>query len=435
MRSFLCIGLLIGSMCLSSFSFAEDWTRFRGPNGSGAGESKPVPTKWGDAENIKWKVDLPGKGSSCPIVIGDQVIVTCYSGFGLDKGKPGEVENLRRHLICFDRNSGKPVWEKTLVPTNAEDPYKGYISDHGYASSTPVTDGKKLFVMFGKSGLYSFDLSGKELWNKNLGTKSDPNKWGSGASPILYKDMIIINAGIEGHAIVALKQGNGEEVWRINDEKFTGSWSTPIVVDIDGHPELVFSMPGKILGVNPDSGAQLWSAKSPIDSTVCSSPVQRNGVVFAMGGLGGVAIAIKCGGKGDVSETHTIWEQPLRSGIDTPIIVGDNMYWTARGAAFCANCETGEMIYKEDLAAQAAAAPGQRPSPTGDYASPITVGDSIFMVLRSGKTHVFKAGAKFERIGENEFAGDVGPFNATPAVSNGQLFVRSDSTLYCISSK
>jgi outer membrane protein assembly factor BamB len=422
-------------MFFGRLGIAEDWTRFRGPNGSGAGYSKPVPTTWGDAENITWKMDLPGKGSSCPIVIGDQVIVTCYSGYGLTKENPGSIADLKRHLLCFDRNSGKKIWDKTFTPTQTEDVYEGYINDHGYASSTPATDGKKLFVMFGKSGLYAFDLNGTELWNKNLGTNSDPNKWGNGASPVLYKDLVIINAGIEGHAIVALKQGNGDEVWRINDEKFTGCWSTPILVDVDGHSELVFSMPGKILGVNPDNGERLWSAKSPIDATVCSSPVQRNGVVFAMGGLGGVAIAIKCGGKGDVSETHKLWQQPLRSGIDTPVVVGDHLYWTARGAAFCASCETGELIYKQDLAPRAEAPPGQRQSPTGDYASPVTVGDAIYMVLRSGKTHVFKAGAKFERLGTNEFAGDVGPFNASPAVSDGQLFVRSDSMLYCISSK
>lgn len=431
MKSLIC-GLLIG--LFTHVAAADDWTRFRGPNGSGIAPASPAPlTTWSDTENLKWKIPLPGKGASSPIVVGDKVFIASYSGYGLDKENPGEPANLKRHLGCYDRVSGKQVWEKIVSSPGDEDEYKGFITEHGYASSTPVSDGKSVFAMFGKSGLYAYDLEGKELWNKPLGTNSDPDKWGNGASPVLYGDLVIVNAGIEGQAIVALNKATGEEVWKIADPKFTSCWSTPILVKANDREELVFSMPGQIVALNPATGERLWSGKSPIEKTVCGSLAERDGVVFAMGGIGGAAIAYRCGGSGDVSETHLVWQKPLRAGIDTPLVIGNQLYWLSIGSAFCANCETGEMVYKEQLGPAAApAAPGQRRSPTSDYASPVAAGDLIYMVQRNGKIHVIKAGEKFERLATNEFTGDAGPFNASPAISNGEIFIRSDSMLYCI---
>lgn len=426
--------MFCGWVLVSASLSADDWNRFRGPNGSGAvaASPSPPPTQWGDAENIAWKTNLPGRGSSSPIVVGNRVLVTSYSDYGLDKNHPGEVANLKRHLSCFDLASGKLLWDQVISSRADEDAYEGFITDHGYASSTPASDGQRVFAMFGKTGLFAFDIQGRELWSKSLGDQSDPNKWGNGSSPVLYKDLVILNAGIEGHALVALKQETGDEVWRVADDSFTSCWSTPILVDVGGQTELVFSMPGKILALNPETGAELWFAKSPIEQTVCASLVQDQGRVYAMGGLGGVAIGFKCGGRGDVTTSHRLWQEPLRAGIDTPLVVAGHLYWTAMGAAFCASCESGKLVYKEALS-EPSRGEGRR-SPTGDYASPIAIGDAIYMVTRSGKTHVFRAGPKFEKLATNEFPGDSGPFNASPAVAGDKLLIRSDSTLYCISS-
>lgn len=430
MKSLIC-GVIVS--LIAQVAAADDWTRFRGPNGSGIAPASPAPlTTWSESENLKWKIPLPGKGASSPIVVGDKVFITSYSGYGLDKQNPGEPANLKRHLGCYDRISGKQVWEKIVSSPGDEDEYKGFITEHGYASSTPVSDGKSVFAMFGKSGLYAYDVDGKELWSKPLGTNSDPAKWGNGSSPMLYGDLVIVNAGIEGQAIVALNKATGEEVWKVADPKFTSCWSTPILVKVNDREELVFSMPGQIVALNPKTGERLWNAKSPIEQTVCASLAERDGVVFAMGGIGGNAIAYRCGGSGDVSETNLVWQKPLRAGIDTPLVIGNQMYWLSTGSAFCANCETGEMTYKEQLSPAASAAPGGRRSPTSDYASPVAAGDLIYMVQRTGKIHVIKAGEKFERLATNEFAGDAGPFNASPAISNGEIFIRSDNMLYCI---
>ncbi len=430
MRSLQLIAVFIFTFSVS-FVDAEDWTRFRGPNGTGVSKSTSAPTDWAAEKNMKWSKDLPGKGSSCPIVLGDRVYVTCYTGYGTDKANPGSPSDLKRHLISFDRKTGEEVWRSSVASTNDEDAYKGFIQEHGYASSTPVTDGENIYVLFGKTGVVSFDLDGKQRWLQNVGTKSDPAKWGGGSSCVLYNDLVIVNAGILGQKICALNKKDGSIAWSSDNANYTNCWSTPIVVKTAARDELVFSMPGKILALDPKSGKELWSAKSPIAQTVCASLAQNEGVVFAMGGRGGVAIAVKCGGSGDVSESHTVWEKPLRAGIGTPVALNGRLYWASSGMAYCADCATGEYVYKERLPKKEAPQQGRR-MPAGDYASPVVIGDKVVMVLRSGLTFVLNASDKFEVAGQNTFGDDKSLFNATPAVSDDQVFVRSEAKLYCL---
>ena len=411
--------------------YADDWNRFRGPNGSGLSSDSGVPSEWSPETNMKWSAELPGKGSSSPIVIGDRVYVTSYTGYGLDKENPGNPADLERHLIAIDRNTGQEVWRSSVKSEGDEDPYEGFIQEHGYASSTPVSNGERLFVQFGKTGMVAFDMDGNRLWTTNLGDKSDPAKWGDGSGAALYEDLIIANAGIVGHQIVALNQSDGSVAWKIENPDFTNCWSTPILVTVDGRDEMVFSMPGKIMGVDPGTGKELWFAESPIAQTVCGSLGERNGVVFAMGGRRGNAVAVRCGGSGDVTDTHTVWKQPLRAGIGTPIVVGDNMYWSTRGIAYAANCETGELVFEERLPAASGGNSRQR-MPAGDYASPIAIGERLYLLTRGGTMFVMDAGNQFELAAQNGFGDDNTLFNATPAVSDGDLFVRSEGKLYCI---
>ena len=409
---------------------ADDWTRFLGPNGSGIAAGKAVPSNWSLTENMQWKVELPGYGSSSPIVVGDKVLVTCYSGYGLDTQQPGDIKNLVRSLVCFDAASGKQLWKSDVAASPDEDPYKGFITEHGYASSTPTSDGQHVFCFFGKTGVVAFDLEGKQLWTKNLGNFSDPAKWGDGSSPILVGDLLIVNAGIVGHKIVALRKDTGEQVWQVENDGFTNTWSTPVLADVDGHTELVFSIPQKIFALDPATGKELWFAQSPITNTVCPSLAHADGVVFAMGGRGGQGIAVRCGGQGDVSGTHTVWQAPLQAGIGTPIAVQGRLIWSSRGIVTCADCSTGAEVYKERIGA--AEQPGQRRGPAGDYASALTSGDQIIVIPRNGQAVVLRAGDRFEKIGAGSFGDDPGPFNATPAISDGKLFVRTNRALYCI---
>jgi outer membrane protein assembly factor BamB len=404
---------------------AENWTRFRGPNGTGVSESKNIPLEWDNETNVKWTVDLPGKGSSSPVVFEDRIFLTAYTGYGLDRENPGNPADLKRHLLCYDRNMGTERWRTTVDSEHEEDPYKGFICDHGYASSTPATDGQQVFVLFGKTGLLAFDMEGNQQWKTNLGTDSDPARWGGGASCMLYKDKVIVIAGNVGQAIVALNKSDGSVAWKVSDEKFTSCWSTPSMVEIDGHKELVCSTPGKIIALNPDDGKEIWRANSPIDRTVCGSLAELDGVVFAMGGREGRAVAVKAGGRGDVTESHTVWSGALRSGIGTPVVADGRLYWTSTGIAFCADCETGKYVFKERIKQKK----GGRPA--GDYASALRVGDQVLLTTRSGATYILKATADFQQVASNQLE-DEGLFNATPAISNGEIFIRSESKLYCI---
>ncbi|MEM7456761.1 MAG: PQQ-binding-like beta-propeller repeat protein [Planctomycetota bacterium] len=434
-RIFVCnvamLAFVVAAFGVQDVTSADDWPRFRGPNGTGVVEAA-LPTEWSADKNLLWSIDMPGYGSSSPIILGDNLYITCYTGYGIDAENPGSPSDLQRHLICMNKNSGEEVWRSTVDSTNDEDAYQGFITEHGFASSTPATDGEHIFCFFGKTGAVAFDLEGNQVWNTNLGTFSDPYKWGGGGpSPLLYKDLVIINAGIVGHQIVALNKADGEVAWKIEDSGFTNSWTTPILVNTNGRDELVASMPSKVMGINPENGEVFWTAASPLTETTCASLGEHEGIVVAMGGRGGVAVAVQCGGEGDVSATHTAWQEPLRAGIGTPVVVDGNLYWNARGIAYCADCETGEVVFEDRLPAAAGGASGQR-RPGGSYGSPIVAGGHVYLQMRDGTMHVLKAGDSLEVVASNSFGEENGLFSATPAVSGDQLYIRSNQKLYCV---
>ena len=216
----------ISARRLASFAFAllascglgADWPQFRGPGGLGISSEKDVPVKWSAEENIAWKADLPGPGASCPIVVGGRVYLTCYTGYGLEPAM-GDQKQLRRHLLCFDRTDGKLIWTKEFEPKLPEHQYQGEGAYHGYAASTPICDGERLYVFFGKSGVFCFDLDGRQIWQASVGDGT--NGWGSGTSPLLYGKLLLVNASIESQSLVALDKLTGEEVWR------AGAWALP----------------------------------------------------------------------------------------------------------------------------------------------------------------------------------------------------------------
>ena len=205
MKSLLFISLTLCSLSLSAN--AEDWMRFRGPKGTGvATDDAKTPTKFDDDENIVWKIDLPGAGASAPIIVGDKIILTAYSGYGQSRKKVGKMDKLKRHVLCYSKTDGEKLWQKDYDPHLPEDPYSGMgVPEHGYASSTPASDGKHVYVFFGKSGVYALDLDGNELWHTDVGTGSGKMKWGSASSPVLAGDVIIVNATDESKSIVGLK--------------------------------------------------------------------------------------------------------------------------------------------------------------------------------------------------------------------------------------
>ena len=218
--------MLLGWAALPSW--AADWPRFRGPNGSGIAADANVPTSWSETKNLQWKAALPGRGSSSPIVCGERVVVTSYSGYG-DGSAEGSLGKLQRHLLCVERQTGKILWDKAVSAELPEDPYTGNLTEHGYASSTPVTDGQRVYVFFGKTGVLAFDFSGTQLWKVNVGKRSSNRRWGSGASLLLYKNLVIVNAAEESRSIRALDTLTGKEAWKAESECLELCFSTPAV--------------------------------------------------------------------------------------------------------------------------------------------------------------------------------------------------------------
>ncbi len=431
-KAFAVYSLILFCEIWSTNVFADDWSRFRGPDGAGISKCTTVPIAWSNEKNLTWSRELPGPGSSCPIVVGDWVLVTCYTGYGVNAESPGKASDLVRHVLCMDRVSGKSLWATPIPSTVDEDPYKGFILEHGFASSTPVSDGNMIYVMCGKTGLVALDMSGKEVWRCSLGVYSDPALWGDGTSPILYRNLVIVNAGITGHSIVAVDKKSGQIAWKVEDEKLTNSWATPIVVTVEGNDELVSASPGKLFALDLRTGKELWHCDSPLKETVCASVVHDRGVVYLMGGRAGSAIAVRCGGSGDVTATHRNWEKPLRSGIGTPVVADGKLYWSSSGLALCADCKTGEEVFKSRLRSPIADVQGDRPP--ANYASTLLVGGKIYVLLRSGEMQIWSVGDKYEVLSSSTFSGDSGPFNATPAVVENQIFLRSNSKLYCVGS-
>lgn len=432
---------------------AQDWLRFRGDNGAGispCGQTPPI--QWSETRNLRWKVDLPGPGSSSPIVVGDRVFVTCWSGYAVDRGNPGQQEDLRRHLLCFDRDTGKTLWNKSVAAVLPEDQYGGMFAQHGYASHTPVSDGERVYVFFGKTGALAFDLDGNQLWQTSLGTGSDPRGWGSASSPILYNDLLIVTASAESESLAALNKLTGEIVWKKQASGFSGTWSTPILVPVDeSRTDLVLAVAYEFWGFNPETGKLRWYCESLDSDSMCGSPILNNGVIYAIDGRSGGSVAVKSGGDGDCTATHRLWAGTDRGRISTPVCHEGRLHWIANGIANCLDAETGEEIYQARLerSSQAAAPAVSESQGSGrggfgqgrggfggmggsDYSSPVVAGDKMYFVSRSGDMYVIQLGSDFKQLALNHFGGEPADFSATPAISGDHLFIRSSKSLYCV---
>lgn len=424
---------------------ARDWTRFRGPNGAGVSLDEAPPVEWGDTKNLAWRVEVPGPGSSCPIVVGDKVIVTCWTGYGLSRDEPGDQANLMRSVLCYDRESGDQLWRSEVEPKLPEDEYGGMFAEHGYASHTPVSDGERVYVYLGKSGALAYDLDGKKLWQTDCGDGFGAKNWGSASSPVLYGDLMICTATAESRSLIALNKSTGKEVWRHTEEGWDGDWGTPILVEANGRTELVFAAPFKVLGLNPATGEELWHCRGIDNDTVTSSPFAHEDVVYIVAGRGG-SLAVRAGGDGEVDDTHVLWRDGPQGGIATPVYYEGRLYCVGRGGLNCYDADTGDRVYQERFvdpaAADAEAAPeeGQRPGGRRGrgggfrnmaYASPVVAGDLLYHFGRDGVAHVVRLSDEYEQVARNVLT-DGGDFSATPALCDGSMYVRSSKYLYCI---
>jgi outer membrane protein assembly factor BamB len=411
--------ILLLSFLLILISFpllAADWSQFRGPHRDGASDDAKTPTTWDESTNVLWKQKLPGHGSSSPIVVDGKVFLTCYSGYGFEERNPGDQSALVRHVLAFDLNSGKSAWEFPAPAKLPEEDFRGFQALHGYASSTPATDGKTLYVFFGKSGVGAMTLDGKPKWSQSVG--EGKHGWGSATSPVLYKNLVIVNASVESGALVALDKTTGKQVW--SSKGVRSAWNSPVLVTPEsGKTEVVISSQSEILAYDAESGQSAWRC-SGVKDYVCPTVLVHGDVVYAIGARSGMGVAVKAGGKGNVSP---LWEMGKGSNVSSPVFHKDHLYWAheGRGVVYCANAKTGEIVYEERL----------QPSPDRIYASAVLAGDKIYYVSRNKGVYVVAADPQFKLLAHNEPL-DKSVFNASPAVVDGKLLLRSNEYLYCL---
>lgn len=405
----------------ATLSLQADWPQFRGPGGLGVSDAVNLPVEWDQNTNIEWRTVLPGAGTSSPIIVGQKLFLTTYTGFNVPGAAGSEMEELELSLVCLDKDNGKILWQKQVQPKLPEQ--IRIREDHGYASNTPVADSSTVYVFFGKTGVLAFDHEGTLKWQSEVG--SGLSGWGSGASLILHENLLIVNASVESESLVGLNKETGQQVWRTSGIK--EAWNTPILVSLpNGTKELVTSMPRKMLGLDPDTGQELWHCDHDIRWYIAPSMVHQDGIVWCLGGRSGTAsVVVKAGGRGNVTETHKLWSTNKGSNVTSPVIHEGHLYWMHEniGMAYCADAKTGKLIYEERINRA-----GQI------YGSCLLADGRLHYLSRRGVTYVLPAEPRFEVLSINRLD-DGSQFNSSPVALGNRLYLRSNKFLYSIKSE
>jgi outer membrane protein assembly factor BamB len=386
----------------------ENWPRWRGENGSAGSDQSPLPLEWSARDNVRWKTAIPGSGFSSPIVWKDRVF--CTSAF---------EHGLRRAVHCLDRKTGKVLWSRTIK----DDEPEVASAMTGHAAASPVTDGQRVVAFFGNAGVVCYDFQGKRLWHRSLGEFE--SELGLASSPIIYQGRVILVCDHDGDRfhtfdsfLIALDLKDGKTAWKTERRGLYRSWSTPILVPgADKKQELIVSAQDALRAYDPANGKQLWQV-SGLTGWVTPSPVFGHGLVFATSGKNGPVLAVRPGGKGDVTATRVAWK--VKTGgpyVCSPLLYGDYLYvHTEQGVLSCFQAKTGKLRYKERLA--------------GKFIASAVAGDGkVYITNEDGTTFVIKAGPRFQVLARNALKDYC---LASPAISQGQLLLRTEKHLYCI---
>ena len=380
----------------------KQWPCFRGPTGQGIASEKKFPQSWSTTENVIWKVKLNGRGNSSPIIWDNKVFVTSAS-------EDGKI----RELYCYNRKNGNLIWKGAApVPETMERLYW----KNSYASSTPVTDGERVVVFFGNSGMVCFNMDGELQWTRDLGEFTTTH--GPGTNPVIYKNkVILIQDQNRGESVfVALDKETGQILWQKKRERVMG-WSSPILVRVGDHDELVYNGSHNVKGYNPETGEEIWNVKGSTKEAV-PIIVSGGGMFFSCSGRNGTIMAILPGGTGEITETHRLWiNQRGGPHVPSPVYYKERLYIiNDTGIATCLNALNGRTVWRERL--------------KGRFSmSPILVGDKIIVTNEMGLTTILKAGDTFEVLAQNDLEEET---LSTPALADGKLYIRTASHLYCI---
>lgn len=400
-----------------------DWVQFRGPAFNHT-DDKNLPTKWSLTENMAWKTALPGMGNSSPIVVGDKIFVTCYSGFAQSKEDMGDWRNLNRHLLCIDRATGDILWNKSIRTEHEPQKFEGWIHLNGYASHTPTSDGERVYAHFGNSGVVAYDLDGKQVWHTPVG--ENISAFGSAASPVIYGDLLIVNASIESERMLALNRSDGRIRWETPAKH---SYASPLVACVRDHHEVIVPVEREsIIGIHADTGERLWNwAGQQSNRYICASPILANGIVYGTGSVDGPLGAIRPGGNGDITDSHQVWRDTnYKAECSSPVYHDGKVFWLGRFRHKVFDSRTGEVLYQGR--AEFAQKGGEM------FATPLVAGDRMYLRCRSKGVWIVALDNQLTTIAHNRELEPWDGFgiNASPVPHNGSLLLRTNKMLYCV---
>jgi len=428
------VGLVAIFFLGKTTAHAENWPAWRGPEGTGVSTEKKVPTTWDRTTNVLWRVDLPEPCNSTPIVWEERIFLTQPTHNGA-----------RRTILCLDRATGKKRWQAGVDYAQAEPSHKA----NPYCSPSPVTDGSRVVAWFGSAGLVCYDMDGKRLWHRALGPQQ--HMWGHGSSPVLYGRLCILNFGPGNREfLLAVDKETGKTVWRVDApappeegdfvvssgggeqeraapgseraQLLRGSWGTPLVIQVDGHAELIVAFPGHIAAFEPETGHELWRCQG-LGELVYASPMWAGGVIMAMGGYRSASLGVRPGGRGDVTDSHRQWQTPrseLRLG--TGVGYKGRLYLASmRGVIECLDPQSGDALYQQRLKGSS--------GNNAIWSSPVLADGKLYFLNQAGDTFVVRAGPKFELLAKNSLAETT---NSSPVISDGRLLIRTHEGLWFI---
>ena len=414
--------------------YQRNWPQWRGPLANGVAPHANPPLNWSETNNLRWKIPLPGKGHSSPIVFGDTVYVTTAVPIGeaqkpVYDDAPGVHDSVpvtHRHqfvVLALNRRDGTARWKKVL---REEFPHEGGHTTGSLASNSPVTEGEHLYVFFGSRGLYGLDLTGEVKWSKNLGRMQTLHAHGEGSSPVLHGDTLIVCWDHEGDSFLyAFDKRTGKERWKVARDEKT-SWSTPLVVEHEGKPQIIVSATKRVRGYDLDTGTQLWECAGLTDNVV-SSPVFSQGVVIAGNSYYQQAmLAIRlAGAKGDLTGTDRVaWKlNRLTPYVSSPLLYDDTLYFLRHNQNILSRLEpaTGKP-FGEPLRLE-----GIRDF---IFASPVGAAGRIYITGRDGTTVVLRHDRGNTTLAINHLDDS---FSASPALVDRELYLRGEHFLYCLS--
>lgn len=426
-----CAGLLV-NVPAADTTAEKYWPQWRGPHATGASKTADPPTEWSETNNIRWKIEIPGRGSASPVVWGDRVFVLSAVPVGVELSASHQPRGAIRPAVphkfvvmAIDRKSGKVAWEKTA---REHTPHEGAHPQFGtYASSSAFTDGERVYAYFDSFGLYAYDMNGKLLWEKDLGDKKMRNEFGEGQTPVLHGNRIVVQWDHQGPSfITALDKTTGKEIWR-TDRQEIDSWGTPLVVEHGGRAQVIAAAMNKVISYDLETGKVVWQGPGLTMNPIPSS-VHGDGMVFAVSGFRGNKLhAIKLDeAKDDITTSGAIkWSLSA----DTPYVPSPLLY---DGVIYLLKGNTGILSAFDAKTGKPHYQLQRLEGVPNVFASPVGAKGRVYIPGQQGATIVLKAGPTYEVLATNTLEDG---FDASPALVDNELYLRGAKFLYSIGTK